>query len=985
MCAVPFSCRYMHPRSAPSLLQLPTAHNTCISAIDDLLKAAKPPITTTISSKDKPSQLRGANLDRQRLPVKLISSNLKELSKPDWAVGCATMGSKDPASAAAPSDISNTRDDRPRERRSKSERSKSDKDKDSKDVHRHRSHRSSKSKTPIDAESSVASTPHRRHRTREEKERDRERREKACSMNDLVPELTRTSIVSSRVSLPYPSFSKAHSKEAVHSRDDLGASGHQDEPLTPDPTDLGSENRRRSKSTDGSNERGQSSRKNDRPPSPPETDLSSEKKRRSKTSGSKLRPDSSEPPESRTSGISRTNSRHEDKSKLSTRSKTSSQATYVKSTTLRPPPGVQIMDETISSLSDDKTAGAQSSTTSVPPKRSVSTKSSRMPSLEADDSPESVQDSSPKTPTATTQFPPPPAFTHENHSSGSNFAYAKSRPTPVATPATDFGPPPPPPPPPLDIQEVPRVDYLLQHGGLHYPVSKNFLSVLPRQNGTRPSDPPLTGCETLFAPFFNLLNQYQTVLQKQGSIAVSTGHRSVARRLLDRLEDVFSRDLPEEGCTCIMCEQIPEEHGGLGWGEVLERVGGRVEMPSWPPFDLSSVVATAIESTADLPPRPASPVKLDPDIAEEFRDHYLRQTKKVKSSVDKWMNSCAETPAPPPSEVDDETLAFAILTSLDQEERPYFNALFSGAKEIQPTLRAPTPMRKSRSDFLIKTGLQLQRLYRLSQAPRDAETAVYLVKNPFHHDLLATMIDISPQEWEILISGRFDGFLWSGLDADEGITPTMENPLSRGATPASSFFPPPPTRPPPFPPAVGMRQTSGFGPSRSTTPYSGVYSRGTTPASFISLSSSVTTGQNRQPVSYDEEVEMAVLAEVEREIYQGMEALEDAFEKLHEHAEVVRIALRQRNNGLLMSQQHRRASRIDVLPQHSGSSMGYERPPWATGDEDGVTSESDWGGDDYDLAPEDSASNISSSRHRRPKRRHERRTPAPIEEDDEEN
>ncbi|KAI1744502.1 hypothetical protein F4680DRAFT_404943 [Xylaria scruposa] len=896
------------------------------------------------------------------------------------------MGSKDHASAASPSDMSNTRDDRTRERRSKSERSKSDKDKDSKDVHRHRSHRSSKSKTPLDGESSVASSHHRRHRTREEKERDRERKEKASSMNDLVPELTRTStITGSRVSLPYPSFSKAHSKEAVHSRDDLGTSGLKDELLTPDPTDLGSENRRRSKSPDGSKERRKSSRKDDRPPSPPETDLSSEKIRRSKTSASRLRPDSLERSNSRTSGISRTSSRHEDKSKLSMRSKTSSQATYVKSSTPRPPPGVQIMEETASGFSDDRTAGAQSSTTSVAPKRSASTKSSRMPSLEADDSPESIQDSSPKTPTATTQFPPA-AFMHENHSSGSNFAYTKTRPTPVATPATDFGPPPPPPPPPLDIQEVPRVDYLLQHGGLHFPVSKHFLSVLPRQNGTRPSDPPLTGCETLFAPFFNLLNQYQTVLQKQGSIAVATGHRSVARRLLDRLEDVFSRDLPEEGCTCVMCEQTPEEHRGLGWGEVLERVGGRVEMPSWPPFDLSSVVATAIESTADLPPRPASPVKLDPDIAEEFRDHYLRQTKKVKSSVAKWMNNCAETPAPPPSEVDDETLAFAILTSLDQEERPYFNALISGSKEIQPTMRAPTPMRKgSRSDFLVKTGLQLQRLYRLSQAPRDAETAVYLVKNPFHHDLLATMIDISPQEWEILISGRFDGFLWSGADADDGITPTMENPLSRGATPASSFFPPPPTRPPPFPPGGGMRQASGLGPSRSTTPYSGVYSRGTTPASFLSLSSSVTTGQNRQPVSYDEEVEMAVLAEVEREIYQGMEALEDAFEKLHEYAETVRISLRQRNNGLLMSQQHRRASRIDVLPQHSGGSMGYERPPWATGDEDGVTSESDWGGDDYDLAPEDSASNISSSRHRRPKRRHERRTPAPIEEDDEEN
>ncbi|KAI1300476.1 hypothetical protein F5Y03DRAFT_229453 [Xylaria venustula] len=892
------------------------------------------------------------------------------------------MGLKDhEADAAASSDISHIRDDRPREHRSKSERSKSVRDKDSKDPHRHRSHRSSKTKTSVDADSSItSSTHHRRHRTREEKERSRDKKDKAASMSDLVPELARTSIAGSRVSLPYPTFNKAHSKEAVYSRDDLGASNRQGDPLTPDPTDVGSENRPRSKSTERSAERENSSRKDDRPPSPPETDLASEKPRRSKTTTSRLRSDGSERPRSRTSGVSRSSSRHE------YRSKTSSHTTF-KSSSLKPPPGVQIMDETASGLSDVKTAEAQSSTTSVPPKRSASTKSTRMPSLDADDSPDSVQDSSPKTPTATAQFPSPQVFPHEHHNPSSNISYTKDHPTPVATPATDFGPPPPPPPPPpaLSIQEVPRIDYLLQHGGLHHPVSKHFLSVLPRQNGTRPSDPPLTGCETMFAPFFNLLNQYQTVLNKQGSVAVATGHKSVARRLLDRLEDVFSRDLPLEGCTCVMCEQKPEEHQGLGWGEVLERVGGRVEMPSWPPFDLSSVVATAIESTADLPPRPASPVKLDPDIAEEFRDHYLRQTKKVRSSVDKWMNSCAETPAPPPSDVDDETLAFAILTSLHQEERPYFNALISGTKEIQPTLRAPTPMRKSRSDFLVKIGLQLQRLYRLSQAPRDAETAVFLVQNPFHHDLLATMVDINPQEWEILISGRFDGFLWSGADIDDAITPTLENPLSRGATPASGFFPPPPTRPAPFPPSLGTRQTSGFGPSRSTTPYSGMYSRGTTPASFVSLSSTATHNQNKQPVSYDEEVEMAVLAEVEREIYQGMEALEDAFEKLHERAEVVRNALRQRNNGLLMSQQHRRASRIDVLPQHSGGSMGYERPPWATGDEDGVTSESDWGGDDFDIAPEDSASNISSSRHRRPKRRHERRTPAPIEEDEEEN
>lgn len=145
---------------------------------------------------------------------------------------------------------------------------------------------------------------------------------------------------------------------------------------------------------------------------------------------------------------------------------------------------------------------------------------------------------------------------------------------------------------------------------------------------------------------------------------------------------------------------------------------------------------------------------------------------------------------------------------------------------------------------------------------------------------------------------------------------------------------------------------------------------------------------------------MAVLAEVEREIFLGMEALEDAFEVLHQRAEAVRAALRARGAALSLSIQQRRGAAgggtgmIDVLPPLSGdssASSGYQRPAWAAGieivkggDDDrdpGTASESDWGCDDFDIAPEDSASNISSSRKRRPRRRDERRTPAPIAEE----
>lgn len=929
------------------------------------------------------------------------------------------MGAASRDRAVDPSDISGsvaTASDE-RLRRTKSERIKSS-DKDNRDrsrdrdrdrdrerekdkdrEHRHRSsHKSSKSrssKMAADGESQTSTAP-RRHRTEEEKQRHRERKEererereerkkKTSSMSDLVPEMSRSSLQSSRVSLPYPSFSKAHSKEDVSV-----VRPSEREPPTPEPTDLGPKPSKRSKSpkrsgSSASSIRKTSAKKDDRPPSPPDTEMS-EEKRPSKSSTPRTR-DSDSPapdrPDSRTSGMSRSSSRRDEKSKLSVKSKTSSQATYIKSPAFRPPPGVQLVDDDDSIVSDDKTAGARSAATSVLPKRMDSKRSRRSDPLD-DDSPDSVQDSSPKTPTVPAQFPQAPHM-YSNEKQPSPLVFLgedrpTTRPTPIATPMSDFGPPPPPPPPPppLNIQDVPRIDYLLQNGGLMHPVSKNFLSAIPRPNGTRPSNPPLAGSEVLFAPFYDLLNKYQTVIHKQGSVAVATGHKSVARRLLDRLEDVFSRDLPEEGCHCVMCERTPEEHHGLGWGEVLERVGGRVEMPSWPPFDLATLSAAAAERLGDLPPRPSSPVQLDPDIAEEFRDHYLRQSKKVKSAVDKWMNSCDEAPAPPPSDVDDETLTFAILTSLESEERPYFIALLEGSRELKPHIRAPTPnLRKPRAEFVVQMGASLQRMYRLNQPPRDAETAMYLVKNPFHHDVLVTIADISPQEWEILTSGRFDGFLWSGAD-DDGVTPTAEYPGSRGPTPASGFFSPPVSRP-----GTGMSRNAGGGASRNTTPFSGVYSRGATPASFISLQSTSAQGQNRQAVSHDEELEMAVLAEVERDIYQGMEALEDAFEKLHHRAEMVRNALRERNAGLMMRMQQRRAGRIDVLPQ-SGDSSGYERPYWATGEDD--ASESDWGGDDMDsLAPDDSASNISSSRHRRPKRRTERRTPAPIEEDDEEN
>jgi hypothetical protein len=184
-----------------------------------------------------------------------------------------------------------------------------------------------------------------------------------------------------------------------------------------------------------------------------------------------------------------------------------------------------------------------------------------------------------------------------------------------------------------------------------------------------------------------------------------------------------------------------------------------------------------------------------------------------------------------------------------------------------------------------------------------------------------------------------------------------------------------------------MRQATG---SRTNTPFSPLRNQTFSPPLSYPSRGPTPSQQVRQPVSNDEETEIAVLAEIEREIYLGMEALEDAFEGLHRKAELVRRALRERGAGLSMSLQSRRTTYPDILNASTpglpsaGLGPGYERPSWGEGSE--ATSESEWDpGEELmsELAPDDSASNISSSRHRRPKRRHERRTPALVEEEDE--
>ena len=512
-------------------------------------------------------------------------------------------------------------------------------------------------------------------------------------------------------------------------------------------------------------------------------------------------------------------------------------------------------------------------------------------------------------------------------------------------PGPAFGAPPPPPPPPQVPVTIPRVDYLLQHGGLENRVSRTLLQ------GPFASDPfaqsatqPQQAAARVFDPFNRLLDDYSKVMSKNGSIAVATGYRSVARRLLDRLEAVFARDISSEPCSCLMCEreEVEERPEGVSWGEVLELVSGRRELPAWPPFVMAPTTVDTGLGEEHIPMQ-----KLDVDVPEEYREHFIRQSKKTKVAVDKWLseqNIQAATSAP--EEVDDETLTFAMLTHLESWQRSLFCAILG--------INSSTPVPRSRSAIdgvepekpssLISSSHAIQRLYRLPTLPRDPETAMFMLNYHDLHHVLATLAAISDDEWEILISGRFDGFLRSG--AEDAAPPN--------------------------------RWTG----SRSNTPFSaGGISRGTTPnymdGSFRPSSQpngAPTSPAHGGPIALDEETEIAVLAEIERDVFQGMEALEDAFEALHLKAEMVRRALRERGAGLSVANQGRRGSYVEARMGTPFSGVGA----WESGTED------DFLDDDRSLAPDDSASNISSNRRRRPKRRTERRTPAPVEEEDEE-
>jgi hypothetical protein len=778
-----------------------------------------------------------------------------------------------------------------------------------------------------------------------------------------VEELARSNIASfleSRTSLPYPGFSRAHSKDSVYNikEDKTAAAERKGSIPTPDPTDL-AEGRDEGKNSAKNGANGIPSQDENRnsPPSPPLTvDQRSSRKGslvagkgldgdiKSKDGKSKVKAESDSPRSTPSPG-----KRKEDLlSKLGGK--------YSRPIT---PLRVKVRDSGGSPRSASQSTKSKSNDKVDVPKRSISHSakspmSSSITNAESTDS--DVTSIAPYQPTSYQKpIAPTASLPSRTQSRNSTFDHANSRlQTPIelfiegdseSAVNTGYGGSPPPPPPPNMPVAIPRVDYLLQNGGLGYLLPKTLLGAGESANMPEHIFQPQLANVKVFEPYHRLLDDYNLVMSKNGSVAVATGYRSVARRLLDRLEAVFARDISSEICRCIMCEDEPSQElaSGVSWGDVLELVSGRKELPQWPPFQIT----TAVKSQMFLSEEHIPMQKLDVDVPEEYREHYVRQSRKTKVAVDKWLSG--QTEPAPPEEVDDETMTFAIMTHLDAEQREAFLSLL-GIKSLTPAPRSESATPRIRPEALAASSMAVERLYRLSGPPRDSETAIFMLSNPRIHNALATLAAISNDEWEILISGRFDGFLRSG--AEDNYAPSMT---------ASA------------PPRSGSRAAQ----SRGATPFQA--DGGFRPVSqpFGGAQTPSVPGSWGGPIVMDEDTEIAALAEIERNIYQSMEALEDAFEALHCKAEVVRRALRERGAGLSVANQARRGSTTN-LDARLGTPASLNGSLWESGleDDDGID-------DDMSLAPDDSASNISSNRRRRPKRRSERRTPAPVEEVDE--
>ena len=333
-----------------------------------------------------------------------------------------------------------------------------------------------------------------------EKEREGEREQPSPGTADMVPEMQRRP--SPTGPSAYPSFSKAHSKEALGNRENVA--NPRLSLYTPDPTDLEAENHNPAVATPP---------RRPAPPSPPLTATEELEVRRVRSGTSirrntperlkvdtarrnsldaKTRPSATS--KSKTSKyIPKSRLEAQDRSEIAGSSQSSAAGSKQESTetsssaTANANRQVGLSTDARSQDSSTETGSmTNSDATSVPQNKAPprpSPLSARPAVATAQSSPSSVADPSPKTPTSNDAvFPNIPPDAKQAPAVGVLNSSGQPSPYSQSLPSVNAAPPPPPPPVPI---EIPRVDYLLQNGGLSYVVPKKLLHAASPASGGR--------------------------------------------------------------------------------------------------------------------------------------------------------------------------------------------------------------------------------------------------------------------------------------------------------------------------------------------------------------------------------------------------------------------------------------------------------------------------------------------------------------------
>ena len=284
------------------------------------------------------------------------------------------------------------------------------------------------------------------------------------------------------------------------------------------------------------------------------------------------------------------------------------------------------------------------------------------------------------------------------------------------------------------------IDYLKPNGSLPAPVSPYFH---PSQDPSSLDPPPggETEVDGIFGNLNYMLESYLSILSSGGSVAVGTGYRSVARRLLERVEGMFARDLG-----------VP----GIGWAEVLEYIRGERTKPPLCIIPVRGLLSRKEEEKSEL--SHDEPVD-HKDLAESVVAG-IKQ-KPAMGKVAEWLEQVGNVLKEEDSSA--EARQLAISQEQEEEEDRIVCEIIEGIliKNTEEEQLDQFRHYLENSSLIASTSLALSRLYPentlASITPPIA--ALYLLLHPDLHALLAATANVTSAELDLLNSGRFDAFL----------------------------------------------------------------------------------------------------------------------------------------------------------------------------------------------------------------------------------